>query len=58
MGLKLRELLKKDPGVRVLMTRERDVFVELEDRARFANGNEADLLVTVPSRSHSMRLRP
>jgi N-acetylmuramoyl-L-alanine amidase len=55
VGLKLRELLKKDPGVRILMTRERDVFVELEDRARFANGNEADLFVSIHVNSHPQR---
>ena len=55
VGLKLRELLKRDPGVRVLMTRERDVFVELEDRARFANGNEADLFVSIHVNSHPQR---
>jgi N-acetylmuramoyl-L-alanine amidase len=55
VGLKLRELLKKDIGVRVLMTRERDVFVELEDRARFANGNEADLFVSIHVNSHPQR---
>jgi N-acetylmuramoyl-L-alanine amidase len=55
VGLKLRELLKRDPGVRVLMTRERDVFVELEDRARFANSNEADLFVSIHVNSHPQR---
>ncbi|HET7909852.1 MAG TPA: N-acetylmuramoyl-L-alanine amidase, partial [Nitrospira sp.] len=55
VGLKLRDLLKRDPGVRVLMTRERDVFVELEDRARFANGNEADLFVSIHVNSHPQR---
>jgi N-acetylmuramoyl-L-alanine amidase len=37
------------------MTRERDVFVELEDRARFANGNEADLFVSIHVNSHPQR---
>lgn len=55
VALKLRDLLKKDPGVRVLMTRDRDVFVELEDRARFANGNEADLFVSIHVNSHPQR---
>jgi N-acetylmuramoyl-L-alanine amidase len=55
VALKLRELLKRDPGVRVLMTRDRDVFVELEDRARFANGNEADLFVSIHVNSHPQR---
>ena len=55
VGLKLRDLLKRNPGMRVLMTRERDVFVELEDRARFANGNEADLFVSIHVNSHPQR---
>jgi len=55
VALKLRNLLSKQPGVRVLMTRERDEFVELEDRARFANGQEADLFVSIHVNSHPQR---
>ena len=55
VGLQLRELLSKQPGVRVLMTRDRDVFIELEDRARFANRNEADLFVSIHVNSHPSR---
>lgn len=55
VGLKLRDLLRKQPGIRVLMTRERDVFIELEDRAKFANSNEADLFVSIHVNSHSQR---
>lgn len=55
VGLKLRELLSKQPGVRVLMTREHDVFVELEDRAKFANSSEADLFVSIHVNSHPSR---
>ncbi|TKS60177.1 MAG: N-acetylmuramoyl-L-alanine amidase [Nitrospira sp.] len=55
VGLKLRELLSKRPGVRVLMTRNRDVFVDLEDRAKFANRNEADLFVSIHVNSHPSR---
>jgi N-acetylmuramoyl-L-alanine amidase len=55
VALKLRDILSKQPGIRVLMTRERDVFVELEDRAKFANGNEADLFVSVHVNSHPQR---
>ncbi len=55
VGLKLRDLLGKQPGIRVLMTRDRDVFVELEDRAKFANGNEADLFVSIHVNSHPHR---
>jgi N-acetylmuramoyl-L-alanine amidase len=56
VGLQLKKLLSKQPGVRVLMTRDRDVFVELADRARFANGNEADLFVSIHVNSHPSRI--
>jgi N-acetylmuramoyl-L-alanine amidase len=55
VALQLRELLRKQPNVRVLMTRERDVFVELEDRAKFANSSEADLFVSIHVNSHPSR---
>ncbi len=55
VALKLRDLLIRQPGVRVLMTRERDQFVELEDRAKFANGQEADLFVSIHVNSHPQR---
>ncbi|HMU54141.1 MAG TPA: N-acetylmuramoyl-L-alanine amidase [Nitrospira sp.] len=55
VALKLRDLLAKEPGLRVLMTRDRDVFVELEDRAKFANSNEADLFVSIHVNSHPQR---
>jgi N-acetylmuramoyl-L-alanine amidase len=34
------------------MTRERDEFVELKDWAKFANGQEADLFVSIHANSH------
>lgn len=55
IGLRLRDLLAKLGSTRVLMTRERDVFVELEDRAKFANSNEADLFVSIHVNSHPQR---
>jgi len=55
VALKLRDLLSKRPGVRVLMTRDRDEFVELEDRAKFANAQEADLFVSIHVNSHPQR---
>jgi N-acetylmuramoyl-L-alanine amidase len=55
VALKLRDLLSKQPGIRILMTRERDQFVELEDRAKFANGQEADLFVSIHVNSHPQR---
>ena len=35
------------PGVKVLMTRDDDSFVELNNRARFATKNNADLFISV-----------
>ncbi len=55
VGLMLRDLLKKQPGVRVLMTRDRDVFIELEERAKFANSQNADLFVSIHVNSHPSR---
>ncbi len=55
VALKLRDLLRQQQGIRVLMTRERDEFVELEDRAKFANGQEADLFVSIHVNSHPQR---
>lgn len=55
VGLMLRDLLKKQSGVRVLMTRDRDVFIELEERAKFANSENADLFVSIHVNSHPSR---
>jgi N-acetylmuramoyl-L-alanine amidase len=55
VGLKLRDLLSKHSGIRVLMTRERDQFIELEDRAKFANGQDADLFLSIHVNSHPQR---
>jgi N-acetylmuramoyl-L-alanine amidase len=52
LALLLKDLLAKHPDTRVFMTRERDVFVELEDRAKFANSKEADVFVSVHVNSH------
>lgn len=55
VALQLRDLLRMQPGVRVLMTREQDVFVELEDRTKFANQHDADLFVSIHVNSHPSR---
>lgn len=56
IALRLKELLRKRPDVHVLMTRERDVYVELEERAKFANSHGADLFVSIHVNSHPSRL--
>lgn len=42
-------------GYEVLMTRDSDVFVKLEDRARFANDNRADLFVSIHTNASKNR---
>lgn len=56
VALQLKELLRKRPDVRVLMTRDHDVYVELEERAKFANSHGADLFVSIHVNSHPSRL--
>ncbi len=46
VGLRLRELLKK-AGANVIMTRDRDVFVPLEDRAKLANRKHAKVFLSI-----------
>jgi N-acetylmuramoyl-L-alanine amidase len=55
IGLKLRELITKHLGNQVLMTRHHDMYVELEDRAKFANATEADLFISIHVNSHPQR---
>jgi N-acetylmuramoyl-L-alanine amidase len=46
ISLELRKMLEK-AGLTVYMTREKDVFVPLIDRTKFANEKKADLFVSV-----------
>jgi len=48
VALKVGEYIKENvPDVEVLYTREKDTFVELHERASFANRNSADLFISI-----------
>lgn len=47
LGLAVRDALLKYPHVRVLMTRETDVFVQLQERCDIANNADADLFLSL-----------
>jgi N-acetylmuramoyl-L-alanine amidase len=47
VGLKLRKRLQTNPNIRVLMTRDADFFVPLQDRVHKARRVQADLFVSI-----------
>jgi N-acetylmuramoyl-L-alanine amidase len=47
VALRLSRLLQKQPGIEVVMTRDTDVFVPLEERPAIANREGADLFLSI-----------
>ena len=47
IALRLQQLLEKQPGFEVVMTRGTDVFIPLEERTRIANREGADLFLSI-----------
>jgi N-acetylmuramoyl-L-alanine amidase len=45
--LRLRELLEKQPGIEVTLTRSSDEYIALEERTAIANRNGADLFLSI-----------
>ncbi|MHB8053769.1 MAG: N-acetylmuramoyl-L-alanine amidase family protein [Candidatus Aminicenantales bacterium] len=47
IGLKLKNLIEKTMSYRVIMTREKDLDISLENRAAVANNNDAQLFISI-----------
>lgn len=47
MALELKRVLKKWYGYKVILTRDKDVFIPLGDRSKFANKKNADIFVSI-----------
>ena len=51
VALRLEKLLKQEAGIDVVMTRRTDEFIELEERTRIANKQNADLFLSIHANS-------
>ncbi|MFH1020702.1 MAG: N-acetylmuramoyl-L-alanine amidase [Pseudomonadota bacterium] len=47
VALRVAKALREKPGYEVILTRDRDVFVPLEERTAIANAKEADLFLSI-----------
>jgi N-acetylmuramoyl-L-alanine amidase len=47
IALRLEEMLKKEPGVEVVLTRRTDEYIPLEERTAIANRESADLFLSI-----------
>ncbi|MGQ0736549.1 MAG: N-acetylmuramoyl-L-alanine amidase [Acidobacteriota bacterium] len=47
LALRLEQLLQKEPGIEVILTRRTDVYVALEERTALANREGADLFLSI-----------
>ena len=47
IALKLKKLIKKKLDYKVILTRNNDVFIPLQERTEIANGNKADIFISI-----------
>lgn len=58
IGLKLGEYIgQKYPEIKIIYTRKTDVFVSLDDRAKLANDNNADLFICIHANAASPKAK-
>jgi len=55
ISMKLKDILEKELGVKVILTRTTDKFIELFDRTKAANEAEADLFISVHANANPRR---
>ena len=55
VGKKLGKLLKKNHGVEVIYTRDRDKFIPLNERTEIANSKKADLFISIHTNASKKR---
>ncbi|HEY4485424.1 MAG TPA: N-acetylmuramoyl-L-alanine amidase [Nitrospiria bacterium] len=55
IGLRLRSLIRERMGKTVIMTRDTDTFIPLDDRTLIANSKNADLFISIHVNSHPSR---
>jgi len=54
---RLKKLLLQNKGLEIILTRETDIFVPLENRAEIANQKKADIFISVHANSYPNRKR-
>lgn len=57
VALELKKLLEAGMGLKVILTRESDIYIPLENRTVIANQQKADLFISIHANAHRSRKR-